>query len=95
MVLNRILELFKGSSFECPHCEYEPDIPMDVFEITGSGMSSDFSEYRCPECGGEFEAVLCRCGAGYTSPSEFDEVRERETGRDEYVCDCGNTLHYG
>ena len=48
----------------------------------------------CPECGGEFEAILCRCGRGYTSLSDFGKVRERETGRDEYVCDCGSTLHY-
>ncbi|MDZ7688393.1 MAG: hypothetical protein U5J64_06675 [Halobacteriales archaeon] len=93
MVLDRILEILRGSNFECPHCGYESEIPMDDFVIAGRSRSNDFSEYRCPDCDGEFEAVLCRCGKGYTSLSEFDKVRERDTG-DEYVCDCGSVLLY-
>jgi DNA-directed RNA polymerase subunit RPC12/RpoP len=94
MVLNRILEILRGSNFECPHCGYESGIPMDDFEIAGRSRSNDFSDYRCPECGGEFEAILCRCGRGYTSLSDFGKVRESETGSDEYVCDCGSRLYY-
>jgi predicted RNA-binding Zn-ribbon protein involved in translation (DUF1610 family) len=94
MVLSRILELLRETNFECPQCGHEPEIPMDEFTVAEPMRTSDFTEYECPECGDEFEAVLCRCGSGYTSFDDFDEVRERNTGRDEYVCDCGSTLIY-
>ena len=93
-MLRRILDILRGANFRCPHCEYEPDIPMDEFTVAEGMRDSDFTAYECPECGGTFEAVLCRCGAGYKSYSEFGEVRENDGAKDEYVCDCGTTLLY-
>ena len=93
-MLERILEALRDTNFACPHCGHEPEIPMDEFTVADPMRTSDFTAYRCPDCGDEFEAVLCRCGEGYGSLDDFGEVRERGSGRDEYVCDCGSTLLY-
>lgn len=91
-ILEKLREAVTGDSYECPACGYEPKIAVDGFDITGGG-SGAATGYRCPECGHRFEALLCRCGNGYSSLSEFDEKRERSDGVTEYVCSCGSTLH--